>query len=113
MSPGWPDNYEDQLRCVYKFIGRPDQRVSVKFLHFDVKGIPPRSVTFVQKSSILVLLLCSLDEQRQSAREKKTFSCSFMYRNCFSQHFIVYSVELCPEKFLIIITVEIAISSSM
>ena len=36
-----------------------------------------------------------------------------LYRNCFSQHFIVYSVELCPEKFLIIITVEIAISSSM
>ena len=44
MSPDWPDNYGDQLRCIYKFIGRPDQRVSVKFLHFDVKGIPPRSV---------------------------------------------------------------------
>ena len=72
MSPGWSDNYKDQLRCVYKFIGRPDQRVSVKFLHFDVKGIPPRSVTFLQKRIILVLLLCSRDEQRQSAREKRS-----------------------------------------
>ena len=83
MSPGWPDNYEDQLRCVYKFIGRPDQRVSVKFLHFDVKGIPPRSVTFLQKSIILVLLSCSWHEQRQRVQEKNVlFLVMFMlYRH--------------------------------
>ncbi len=44
MSKNYPDNYDDQLRCIYKFVGRPHERVYVKFVHFDVKGVPPRYV---------------------------------------------------------------------
>jgi len=52
-SPNWPNAYGANLRCAYRLIGLPNERVRVTFLEFDVKGVPPRSV-FIRKSYIYV-----------------------------------------------------------
>ncbi len=43
-SPGWPKNYGHNLRCVYKFIAKPTERVKIRFSSFNVKGHTPRYV---------------------------------------------------------------------
>lgn len=31
MSPTYPGTYPNNLNCTYKFVGKPDQRVSIHF----------------------------------------------------------------------------------
>ena len=40
-SPGFPDDYGNNLRCIYRFTGRPNQRVKIAFDEFGVRGVPP------------------------------------------------------------------------
>ncbi|CAH1798343.1 unnamed protein product [Owenia fusiformis] len=41
QSPNYPSNYDSNKRCIYKFIGNTNERVTIKFTDFRVKGIPP------------------------------------------------------------------------
>ncbi|BFZ09491.1 hypothetical protein BsWGS_12531 [Bradybaena similaris] len=40
-SPGYPDNYPDDVSCKYKFIGKSNQRIKIKFTNFALQGRPP------------------------------------------------------------------------
>ncbi|XP_069129716.1 tolloid-like protein 1 isoform X1 [Argopecten irradians] len=40
-SPGWPQHYPTNTHCIYKFIGTPNERVSIKFSFFDIQGVLP------------------------------------------------------------------------
>ena len=37
-SPGFPSMYPDNVHCLYKFIGRDDQRVRIRFTFFALQG---------------------------------------------------------------------------
>ncbi|XP_070189345.1 cubilin-like isoform X3 [Littorina saxatilis] len=40
-SPGFPLSYPDNVHCLYKFIGRDDQRVRIRFTYFALQGRYP------------------------------------------------------------------------
>ncbi|ESN94339.1 hypothetical protein HELRODRAFT_164165 [Helobdella robusta] len=40
-SPNFPFPYFPNLRCIYRFIGLPTERVRIEFKEFEVKGVPP------------------------------------------------------------------------
>lgn len=42
VSKNYPDDYPNDYRHIFCFQGGPNERVEVRFLEFDVKGIPPR-----------------------------------------------------------------------
>jgi len=41
-SPNYPGRYGPHLRCLYYLIARPNQRVKLAFIDFDVSGVLPR-----------------------------------------------------------------------
>ena len=41
-SPNYPQNYDNNARCYYRFVALPHERVQIRFIDFEVKGVPPR-----------------------------------------------------------------------
>ena len=41
-SPNYPNHYSDNARCIFMFIAQPTERVQIRFIDFEVKGVPPR-----------------------------------------------------------------------
>ncbi|XP_060597255.1 cubilin-like isoform X3 [Ruditapes philippinarum] len=40
-SPGWPNPYPNNKRCVYKFVGLTTERVKLRFSKFNLQGMSP------------------------------------------------------------------------
>lgn len=39
--PGWPNSYEADIRCLYRFTAPPGRKILVKFIWFHVAGLSP------------------------------------------------------------------------
>ncbi|XP_064617655.1 bone morphogenetic protein 1-like isoform X2 [Liolophura sinensis] len=41
QSPNWPNRYSNNLRCMYKFEAKANERVKLNFTSFHLQGLPP------------------------------------------------------------------------
>ncbi|KFM58051.1 Dorsal-ventral patterning tolloid-like protein 1, partial [Stegodyphus mimosarum] len=57
-SPNYPDPYPSNVYCVYKFVGKPEERVQISFTDFDLflPDEPPRDCEGVDAVMIFITI---------------------------------------------------------
>ena len=50
-SPGYPDPYPTYVYCRYIFVGKPDERINITFVEFDLE--PGTNAGFVSGEDVL------------------------------------------------------------
>ncbi|VDO09493.1 unnamed protein product [Rodentolepis nana] len=40
-SPGWPNSYSSDSRCLFRFMAPPGRKILIEFAYFYVEGLYP------------------------------------------------------------------------